>query len=186
MSLSEPGSKKRERVSRKTWILAGAPILAAVVGAIITGIFTLASHPGGQVVPPTPSLSSPSHSKDSATPNMVPRWQGQIGIGNLGIDLDDLPPTVDPNTFTLAVVSGDLQVGPNARFAAWTGAANPSYAQCHEWVLTNGTQQDEGAATGMQLCVLTAAGRTALVTITGLSNDDATAEARATVWNLGS
>lgn len=180
MSLSKPAGKKRDPVGRGTWILAGAAILAAFIG----GIFTLASHAGGHAVP-APSLTSGVHSKGSTTANMVVRWHGQIGIGDLGIDLDDLPPTADPNSYTLWDVSGVLQAGNNVTFAAWTGAANPSYAQCHEWVLTHGAQQVQ-PATGMQMCVLTAAGRTALVTITGLSNGDDTAEAKATVWNLGS
>ena len=176
---TEPSGKKREPISRATWIGAGATILAAV----IVGIFTL--HSGGHAAGPTAGQTSQTHGKGSATPGMAVRFQGPITINGVGIDLDDNPPTVGLNSYTLSDTSGVLSADTNVTFAVWTGAANPSYAQCHEWVLTNGAQEVQ-PATGMQLCVLTAAGRTALLTITSVSSSNSTAEAQATVWTLGS
>jgi len=167
--------------------LAAAPkffvVAASILGiGLVVSLTVIAQRAIFTATGPAASSSGPATTTQPTVASV--RWQGPIGIGGQGIDLDDITPTVDPSSYTLSDTSGVLQADTGVTFAVWTGAANPSYAQCHQWVLTHGTQQIQ-LVTGMQLCVLTAAGRTALVTITSLSNDNNTAEAEATVWNLG-
>jgi hypothetical protein len=129
--------------------------------------------------------ASPPRRSASPPPGLHPfAGTGSIAIADPGIDLDDLPPATDPSSFTVWNDGGQLQSGTGVTFAAWNGAAKPGYSQCHDWVLTHGVTQLQ-LTTGLNMCVLTAGGRTAYVTITSLSGSNTTtAGAKATVWNL--
>jgi hypothetical protein len=178
-------------ISRETKValIGGAFVIAgAIIGPLVNAAL---NHSGSGNPTPVPTVTtgtpsaSPTMTGSVIPASLKPRWHGTITIGDPGIELDGLPPTTaqNPNNFTFWDDAGTLESG-NGTFAAWNGASNPSYAQCHSWVLTHGVTSLE-LTSGMQICVLTGGGRTAFVTITDLPADGNDASAEATVWNPG-
>jgi hypothetical protein len=182
--------EQRGKVGDHPFVVAGLGLLGACIialGTIYAAHIGNSGHGTGNTPAAAPSGASQSgHRGATQAKNVIVRWHGSISISDPGIDLDDLPPTTDQSNFTVWNDGGQLEVGTNVTFAAWNGAAKPGYTQCHDWVLTHGVQQLQ-LTTGLDLCVLTAGGRTAYVTITSLSGSNTTtAGAEATVWNLAS
>jgi hypothetical protein len=182
-------------------------VVAAIAGAIVTGIFAIviavitnslgSSHnlPGTSSSPTpvtTSALSSPGpgatgqpngrggQAPGQATGPVLYYGPTTITIGQSGVELDANPPTTNESSYTFNEIAGYLHPG-DGRIAVWTGASEPTPAMCHDWALSNGVDQLQ-LTSGMQLCVLTASQRTAYVKITSVSADGNSAEATATVW----
>lgn len=174
-------------------------IVAAVVGAVIVGLFGIitpliigSSHtnpPGPASSAPAPGTANSLSSSSSAgqasgqtpgSPSASDWWHGQITIGQTGVELDARPATTNGSSYTFNEIAGYLHPG-NGQIAEWKGSSAPTPAQCHDWVLSNSSQQIQ-LTSGMQLCVLTASNRTAYVEITGVSADGNSATASAIVW----
>ncbi len=109
------------------------------------------------------------------------RWHGSVALNPNGIQLDDVPPTTG-GAYTVANSGGALFPGSNTFVAVWTGARDPTYAQCNAFVLTHGTTNSVQLTSAQDICVHTESGRTALLKVTSVASDGSTAEADATIW----
>jgi serine/threonine-protein kinase len=172
-----PPPPRPTRRRTRTWLLAAAAIGAAIVIAIAVSL-----SGGGGRQPTAAGTHSPASQPTSTLTASSVRWHNTVTIGQNGVELDALPPTTSGSSNTFFEINGYLHPG-NGQIAEWTGSSTPTLAQCHDRVLAHGVQQLQ-MTSGMQLCVLTASGRTAYVKVTSVAADNSTAEATVTVWNI--
>jgi hypothetical protein len=193
--------------SRHRW---GHPLLAAVVTAVIGGIFTVVAvfvDPSEDAPSPpdsdgevaaTPTTSSGTLATTEVAPSSPARETrehdaAQWGPGLLLItstDLDSVPPRTGGPTIgtdvqgTHPVGEAMLEPGFDAGVAAWTRDIPPSAEECQEVISTQGRAGGVEVQVGSVVCVGTGEGRVAMVTVESIEEDGilATIGAQVTVW----
>ncbi|MFC5924147.1 serine/threonine-protein kinase [Micromonospora vulcania] len=144
-----------------------------------------ASPPASQVSP-APTTSGATTPGTAGAPRV--QWTGMVRINDHGIDLDTVPPAVDPAEWEDVDAARSYSGGPlgTEKIAKWTGAGEPTPQQCRELVLTQGTDQ-LNVANKEVFCLRTSQARMALLVITATSGNTGTGVwATATVWEKAS
>jgi hypothetical protein len=166
------------------------PWTITIVGAVIAGIilaFVLPTLKSNSPPGTPPTESNQTATTASSTQQPVPsarvavRYQGPIAVNSNGVDLDAIPPATNDNNPTLYQDAGGVLRTYNATVAVWTGSSMPTYSQCHNLALTQGGGASPQLTSGLDVCVITAAGHTAYVQISNQSTNGW--EAHVTVWN---
>ncbi|MEW2144278.1 serine/threonine-protein kinase [Micromonospora vinacea] len=207
-----PAEVQPRRASVRRWLIAAGTTAVVLTAAILVTVKLLAdptdsgrdpgglagssSTPAAQVnstaaasSPPSPSPSAPA--SPSATADEV-RWTGVIRINGDGIDMDRIPPTVDP---TAGVV--DLKLGLTddvestilgSRGGYETSVANllagtqPSPRTCHDQIATAGTTRVVVQKNSI-FCFQTEKGLVGYATIKNISGGFTAGDtASATLW----
>lgn len=146
---------------------------------------------------PTSGASSGEGGAASLPPNPSAgsiRWRGSVTIPNGGgdggfLDMDQLPPA-DTTAGYLAWFVGAGGCATSSCIydsgldvSMWTGSRPPDYSQCQESAQTHGLGvQYVPAQTSTELCLITAAGHTAFLQVTGIDTSTNTASANVTIW----
>lgn len=146
---------------------------------------------------PIPSASSAEAGSGSLSSTLSAgsiRWSGSVTIPNAGggsgfLNLDQLPPSdtagyLGWSVGASACAGGTCVWAYGIDVSIWTGSGPPpDYSQCREWAQTHGLGDLYiPAQTGTELCLITAAGHTAFLQITGIDNSTDTASANVTIW----
>jgi hypothetical protein len=128
------------------------------------------SPPGGTSTTgtPSPSASEPVY------------WHGTVGITEPGLDFDIKPPTSSSNP-TVDYNGLHLGAGSSAVVSWWNQPGKPSQSQCQNWVTTHPNSGVDTVSPGMQICIKTALGRYARLTIDPGENNGQL-QATATIW----
>jgi hypothetical protein len=183
-----------------------------VIAAVITGLFTIgAVFVGGAfagpriglvIAQPTVTITATgTHTATSSgtpAPSQAPPstavsavyWQGGlVGItgapGGINFDLKPATTSADPPT-NISFGSNTLEnayTGNTMLMSQWTGAGQPTHAQCANWALSNPAHFVNNVAEGMQICIRTAQGRIGRLTVTSISPDQNTLHVMAVIWN---
>jgi hypothetical protein len=117
-------------------------------------------------------------------------WQGAVGItfgppGGINFDLKPATTSADRPTnisFTGSALE-NAYIGTTVLVSQWTGAGQPTHADCANWVLTHPTNVVNNVAEGMQICIRTVQGRIGQLTVTSISPDQSTLNVTAVIWN---
>jgi hypothetical protein len=125
----------------------------------------------------------------SATTTTV-YWQGAVGItlgppGGINFDLKPPTTSADPPT-NISFGDSTLEnawTGTTVLVSQWTGAGQPTHAQCADWVLTHPTKVVNNVAEGMQICIRTVQDRIGQLTVTSINPDLSTLNVMAVIWN---
>ncbi|MEU8870395.1 hypothetical protein AB0D24_04370 [Streptomyces javensis] len=128
---------------------------------------------------------APAPSASLSSPTSTIQWRGKVRIAEHGPRLDKVPPKIDAG-------SGDVDLGlvnpPRLTtwqpdLAVWSERGMPTRQECSELVSAQGVRRVE-AKVGAVVWVNTMEGRTAVLTITSISNSFTTGvTAEATVWS---
>ncbi|MGW2492024.1 hypothetical protein ACWCV9_33035 [Streptomyces sp. NPDC001606] len=132
----------------------------------------------GDVPAPSASVSSPSNSI---------QWTGSVRISEYGPMLDKNPPGRSRYGFEadvqLGLVDPPRLSSDDPTLALWSGHGMPTRQDCSDLVNTKGVTMVE-AKVGSVICLTTKEGRTAVLTITSISNKFSTGVlAQASVWS---
>lgn len=186
------------------------PLLAAVVAAVIGGVFTVAAvfvDPAENAPSPpdldgevaaTPTTSSKTSATSEVAPSSPARGPrepeaAQWGPGLVLItrtDLDSVPPRTGGPTMGIDVQGTNpdgeamLEPGFDAGVAAWTQDVPPSAEECREVISTQGRAGGVVVHVGSVVCVGTGEGQVAMLTVESIEEDGilATIGALVTVW----
>jgi hypothetical protein len=187
---SPPPSRKAQR-KRHTGplIIAIGAIIAAIAGALVTGLFSQTGSPGGQPTltapgrtPVTSPTAEPPNSTSPSTTKTAVYWSGPVAFSSYGLDFDSSPPATDQTT--IYYLGNTLQVSANAQLAPWNQSGVPSASECRTWVTTHPNTAVDFPAVGMQICIRTDQGRYGLLRIDSYSNNSLQLNANATIWGL--
>jgi hypothetical protein len=168
-------------------------IVAAIVGPVVSHAL---NENAGTSPAPTPGASSAEAGSGSLPSTLSPesiRWSGSVTIPNASgdsgfLNLDQLPPSDTAGDLGWSVgasacAGGSCVWASGLDVSTWTGSGPPDYSQCREWAQTHGLGDAYiPAQAGTELCLITAAGHTALLQITGIDNSTNTASANVTIW----
>ncbi|MEU6973955.1 hypothetical protein AB0A71_40805 [Kitasatospora aureofaciens] len=158
-----------------------------------------ATHAPGPSATQAPALSSPSPvaatgQSDLPAPaaSLPPtegtvQFQGSVRIAESGPELDKNPPVLDRYQWDVQLgLISPIQIHTQSMtsdLAVWTGQGMPTRKQCADLVSTQG-QFAATVTVGTVVCVKTQGGRTAVLTITSVTdNFNSGLTAQATVWS---
>ncbi|MFC9926206.1 hypothetical protein [Streptomyces sp. NPDC127190] len=132
----------------------------------------------GDVPAPSASVSPPSNGI---------QWTGSVRISEYGPMLDKNPPGRSRYGFEadvqLGLVDPPRLSSDDPTLALWSGRGMPTRQDCSDLVNTKGVTMVEAKA-GSVICLTTKEGRTAVLTITSISNQFSTGVlAQASVWS---
>jgi len=200
MSQDAPEHQNSKRVRDHPILTALIGAVALIVAAIITVVFAHGGSGGGSPQLSSSSISSTSSAEagSGSLPSTLSagsiRWSGSVTIPNADggsgfLNLDQLPPSdtagyLGWSVGASACAGGTCVWAYGLDVSIWTGSGPPpDYSQCREWAQTHGLGDAyTPAQTGTELCLITAAGHTAFLQITGIDNSTDTASANVTIW----
>jgi hypothetical protein len=185
------------------------PLIAAVVTAVIGGIFTVVAVflDPSEDAPPPPSdgevaaaSTTPRPSVTTTAPQQSPTGEppesgtAQWGPGLVLIertDLDSVPPRTGGPTIgtdvqaTNPVGEAMLEPGFDAGVATWTQDIAPTAEECLEVVSTQGRAGGVVVQVGSVVCLRTGEGRAAMLTVESIEENGIIAiiGAQVTVWD---
>ncbi|MEV4824506.1 serine/threonine-protein kinase [Micromonospora sp. NPDC049274] len=160
-------------------------------GSADTGGSTTAAAAGPSASAPTTPASPTPTASAAATPRTpAVQWTGPVRIGGRGIDLDPVPPAVDPEVAEMdagmPLPGPVIRYGDASTMAMWSGGAKPTFQQCRELVSTQGTTELRVARKDV-VCLKTDQARIVLLVIDSVTSDGAVGiGATATVWDRAS
>lgn len=146
--------------------------------------------PATGTAPSSPS-SEPTTPATEGTPEAAKvQWSGTVRFNGDGIDLDPVPPRVNPGRSIDEDVDEGL-AAPSAvigsasgMMAVWKETGEPSRDQCKELVLTQGNDRAGKLKKGDRVCVITGEERVALLEIRRFPEDFSGVVATVKVWEL--
>ncbi|MER7394530.1 hypothetical protein ABT381_03300 [Streptomyces sp. NPDC000151] len=197
------GDRRRPRL-----IVAALLVLAVIGGA---GWWLVDSGNGGSPgstgkgtssagsTSPRPASGEPGASSEAAQDAEAPapsaslsssaagiQWTGTVRINEEGLRLDKKPPERTPGysaDVQLGLVEPPRLTGSASGFALWPERRMPTRQECSDLASTQGVEQLE-VTKGAVVCLTTIEGRTAVLTITSVSNNFNTGVmAQASVWS---
>ncbi|MGW0803310.1 protein kinase domain-containing protein [Nonomuraea sp. NPDC002799] len=137
---------------------------------------------GQTTTPPASSTPEPS-----TPPAEKVQWSGTIRFNDDGIDLDTVPPAVDPSTpedlrEALSAPLSQLH-SQDGMMRVWTEAGEPTPQQCREIVSTQGSDRAK-AVKGDYVCVITDEERVAVLKVVKFPTDFSGVVGTVKVWEL--
>ncbi|MEX2985476.1 hypothetical protein [Streptomyces sp. C36] len=182
----------------------GAAAVVLTVGTVLALIkfgsdSDRSAHDGGRVVVPPGAASSPSAaglatvpapaqngsgpspSGAGAVPADAVQWTGAVRIAEIGPKLDAVPPAAVrfERDIHLVMVNPPRVFGADngvntPNLAEWKGPGKPTRKACADLVSSQGTGQFGEVKEGTVICVRTSGGRTAVLTVTSISDSFST------------
>lgn len=159
--------------------------------AVPPGVASSPSASGLATVPVPAQNGSGSTPSGAAAPADAVQWTGAVRIAETGPKLDAVPPTTERYglDIRLGMVSpprlfGADMASSTTNLAEWKGPGKPTRKACADLVASQGLWQFGEVKEGTVICVRTNGGRTAVLTVTSISDSFGTGVmADAIVWS---